>query len=263
MNKFDSLKNVILETLKLMKESKVTTDVLKSSFANVKVQAYSNDYGVPVESFSTEIEKQIKNLKSVNRITDDEKMSLLDFVYELPSSGMFTPRDLHFAIEKLNSISPDVKVAAPIDMSKLPLPNQVNVPNVFSRLEIKYPSLFGPISKSDENVKSLVSSFNPADKKYFSHGMQIGSDNVYGSKKRVFPKDSSGAPLKRPDGSIMFFYVTPKTPINAIFDVYTNDFVSEDIFYKREKIYRDLWRSGELPSPESMTRSRQVKSSKI
>jgi hypothetical protein len=257
------LKKLILETVRQMNESKLTTDILKSCFSNVKSSLNTSDYGVPIDKFKDAIDNQIRSLKSMNRITDDEKMQLLDFVYELPDSGMFTPRDLHFAVEKLNSLVPDAKKAAPIDMKSLPLPNQVDVTKIISDLSIKYPQYFGSGPSNDPNVTSLVSSFNPADKKYFSHGMQIGSDNVFGEKKRIFPKDSSGAPLKRPDGSIIFFYVRPKTPISAVFDVYTNSFVSEDVFYKREEIYRSLWQTRSLPAPDSMTRSRQVKMSKI
>lgn len=255
------LKLLVRETLKSLNESKFTSEILNSSFKNARYNLGTNAYEVPSSDFKLEVEKQLSFLKG--KISDDERYSLEDFLESVSDSGTFSPKDLFLAIKKLDTSSPDVKKELPIDMKSLPLPHQVNVQKILSDLSIKYPSIFGIASESDSSVLSLVSSFNPADKKYFTHGMQIGSDNVYGERKRIFAKDAAGNNLFRPDGSVIFFYVRPKTPINAIYDVYTSSFVSEDVFYKRENIYRILWREKLLPSPETMARSRQVKASKI
>lgn len=257
------LKSLVKETLKSINESKTTTDVLNACFKNVQVRNRVGPYDVMAADFKSEVENQIKFMSSAGRLREEELEALENLLMQIPDSGKINPRELQFAIENLNSDVPDAPKPKPIDMNSLPLPSQVDVSGILQDLAVKHPMIFGPESGNDPNVISLVRNFNPDDKKYFSHGMQIGSDNVRGERKRIFPKDSQGQPLKRPDGSIIFFYAQPRTPISAIFDVYTYSFVHPSIFDERTKIYRQLWSRSLLPSPVMMARSRQVRAGKL
>jgi hypothetical protein len=259
------LKKLIKETIQLMSESSLTSDILDSSFKNARVY-HGDGFDVPAEAFKSEVEKMIKAIedrakttagKKFPGISETEKFALTDLLGRIPDSGRVGPRDIYFAKQQVESEAPSAP-STRIDMNALPSPSQVDVSKIMARLAREMPAVFGPESESDRESAYIASLINPIDKAFFSHGMEYGStSNVRGEEKRVFPRDASGNVIRRPDGSIIHFKVQPKITVQGVlYDVYTNSFVSTRIFDNRNKVYRSMWEKGQLPSPTAMKNAR-------
>lgn len=255
------LKKIIKETLQQLAESQLTTDIINAAFNNVKIRT-SGGYDIPVDEFKKEVEAQVKSIESrspdarskFSGVSETEKLAIEDLLRRIPDTGRFSQRDVYFAIQQLNADAPNPERAAPIDMKSLPDPSQVNVREILSSLAREKPGIFGDTSESDPQTAYLASLINPSDKQFFSHGTEYGATtNVRGEKYRVFPKDSSGAPVRRQDGSIVHFSVEPRMSVGGVvYDVYTNSFVSRSVFDQRNNEYRRLWAQKKLPSPIKM-----------
>lgn len=267
------LRRIILEAMNPINESSTTSDMLKSAFKNAVARSGSKGYEVPAADFKRELEAQIKSVEDARRrapamfkgISEQEKIALEDLLLRIPEEGSFGQVHLRAATEQVDADAPDAPRAKPIDMSALPKAGSVDVAGKIKQLASKLPAIFGPESESDPDIKSISAGVRESDKKNFSHGMSIesknistGIDNPEEHRYKVFPKDASGRPLRFPDGSIVFFrlYEPLTRTVRALFDIYTNSFVSSHVFDKRNEVYRSLWQRGELPSPITMQQQR-------
>jgi hypothetical protein len=268
------IRQLVKESRVFLNESATTTEILNGAFKNVKARSGGRDYDVAAEDFKNEVSDMIKNIEDMKArmpakfpgISETDKSAIEDLLGRIPDGTRFGPRDLHFAVQQVNDDTPAPPKSAPIDMSSLPDPSQVDVKGELTRLAEKMPEVFGPASESDPTVASISAGIRPEDAKFFSHGMSVKSENVStgadpSDRRKVFPRDKSGNVLRRPDGSIIFFYVNPRltTTVYAIYDVYTNSFVSEQVFERRNIIYRNMWQQRKLPGPIAMQQSRLVR----
>lgn len=259
------LKRLIAETIQTINESALTSDILDSALKNART-FHNNAFDVPAEDFKEQVEKTIKFIedrakspagKKFPSLSVGEKFALTDLLERIPDNSRVGPRDVYLAKQQIETSAPAAPAPTKIDMNALPSPAQVNVQQLMARLARELPSTFGPESESDEQTSYTASLVSPADKAFFSHGMEYGaSNNAFGDEKKIFPKDAAGNVIRRPDGSIVYFKTRPRISVEGVlYDVYTNSFVSHDIFERREKVYRKLWEKGQLPSPTAMKNS--------
>ena len=249
------LKQIIIETIVSLNETELAADILKAAHKNV-LKLTGSHYDVP----KYDLESSVRSSPVYQKLPTDERLDLDDIISGLPDS--VSVQDIVKAANNLRGLSVPEK-QAPVDFTKTPMPNQVNVPKIIDSLAERLPNVFGQRSESSPDVQLLSKSVSEGDKKFFTHGMEVNSNNLYGDTKKIFPKDASGQPLRRPDGSIIFFKIIERLRISAMYDVYTGTFVSIPVFDNRNQVYTELMRKGLLPSPINMARSKVVRSDKI